>query len=467
MGLGSVTRVAWLAVVALALAVMPPEALGETRARVLDTEAWIVDNATVVVRGAYEVTGEPQAWVGFYTRLLLDANTALQVRDSGGQPHALVKHWGNVALPSPSEEPSSWAWMGAKPPVPWGDAAARWTGCRVGIPVAELEAAVNLPRGQRTVVWAVCDVYDCATEKYIAAGWPVRTPLFLTSDKAGKITSVEFAYAHPFVLRRNRVGLQLTGRALQLKLSHLKPNAGLQAYRAIGVKHDPYTILVLEDQQNYLWTSDRGFFFEAIDTPEKAVELFLLAHGDAVVVKTRAQFDDIVRVLTPLAKRPEPPAKTVPPGGMGLTPGPLPCEGFKLLAEPPSFGLSVTEEPGIGYRIRCLLIEHNRCTRVLGDIVHHSVVVTHDGRMGDRDILCVKGPEAEHSRPPLWVQPGPTSPEHYDRLLRPILTPGGSQVVPRPAVLTAQQATFPAAEGDPDPEHFVITPDRWPDHAKE
>ncbi len=457
----SVRRLLSLAVVALAAA--PHPARGEVKARVLDTEAWVVDNATLVVRGAYQVTGEPQAWVGFYTQLRLDADTPLQVRDEKGQTRGLVKPWANVALPSPSEEPSHWGWMGDTPPVPWGDATARWTNCRIGFSFAEIEAATNLPKGRRTLAWAVCDVFDCATEKYIASGWPVRTPLFLTTDKAGKLAAVEFAYAHPFVLRRNRVGPQLPGRELQLKLAHLKPRAGLKAYRAIGSKHDPYTVLLLDDQQNYLWTSDRGFFFEAIDTPQKAQELFLLAHGDAVGVKNRAQFDAIVKVLTPLAKKQEPP----PPGGMGLAPGPMPCEGFKLLAQPSSFGLSVTEEPGIGYRITTLLVEHNRYTRTLGDIRHHEAVVTTDGRIGDRAVLCVKGPEAEHSRPPMWVQPGPTSPGHYDGLLRPILTPDGSQAVPRATVLTAREATFPAAEGDPDPEHFVIPPDRWPDHAKE
>ncbi|HUT35883.1 MAG TPA: hypothetical protein VNE39_20515 [Planctomycetota bacterium] len=359
-------RVAWLLALWLPVAAAPRAARGEPKARVLETEAWVLDKTTVVVRGAFEVTGEPHLWYGFYAQVRVNA------------------------------------------------------------------------------------------------------------DKAGKVTRVEFACSHPFVLRRSRDACPIQGLEMQLKLRHLQPKPGVKLCRAANSKYEPYDVLLLGDRQTYLWTADRGFFFQSIDGPQKALELFQLAHGGAVVIKTRQQFDAIVNVLRPLAKKEEPPPKkkeepppskvTVPV--VGTVPGPLPCEGFRLLAQPPSFGVSVTEEPGVGYRINVLLIEFNRYTRSLGDIRHHDVVVTTDGRIGDRATLCVKGPEAEYSRPPFWVQPGPTSAGHYAELLKPVLKPDGSEAIPRMAVVTARPATFPSAEGDPDDERFFTPPDQWPDEAK-
>ncbi len=136
--------------------------------RYLETEAWQGDQM-VVVRGAFEVSGPAHRWYGVYFQLRLSADVALRAPGQQG----MAKNWADLFTP---ESP----------------APARWTDCRAGFTYEEIEAAENLPRGARTELRAVCDLWSQELESYVGSGWSVGARFFVTTDAAGKITAVEF-----------------------------------------------------------------------------------------------------------------------------------------------------------------------------------------------------------------------------------------------------------------------------------
>lgn len=139
----------------------------------LETEAWRHED-TLVVRGAFEISGPAHRWYGVYFQLRLSDDVALKAPGENG----FAKKWSDLFTP---ESP----------------APARWTDCRIGFPLSEIEKAENLPRGARTELWAVCDLWSQETEQYVGSGWPVAAKFFVTTDAAGKITAVEFPDAGP------------------------------------------------------------------------------------------------------------------------------------------------------------------------------------------------------------------------------------------------------------------------------
>ena len=57
--------------------------------------------------------------------------------------------------------------------------------------LADIQAARDLPKDKKTALHVVCGVWDYAAKKYVGSGWSERTPLIVTTDSAGAITSVE------------------------------------------------------------------------------------------------------------------------------------------------------------------------------------------------------------------------------------------------------------------------------------
>ena len=75
--------------------------------------------------------------------------------------------------------------------MPEDQSTARWTDCRVELAVQDLEAAVNLPRGQESILWVDCSVFDVTADRYITSDFTVSTPLLVGTDQEGKVVKVD------------------------------------------------------------------------------------------------------------------------------------------------------------------------------------------------------------------------------------------------------------------------------------
>jgi len=131
----------------------------------LDNELTVLPKK-VVIRAAFEVTGPAHRWYTIYFHLALARNRYLMQGKK-----RLVHMWGSVFTPANMR-------------------TARWTDIREQFTFKEL-ALTNLPRGQRTRVWAVYNIWDNRARKYVNNGWIKRSELFITTDAAGKVKQVE------------------------------------------------------------------------------------------------------------------------------------------------------------------------------------------------------------------------------------------------------------------------------------
>jgi len=374
-----------------------------------------------VVRGAFEITGPPHRWYGVYFQLRLDAATPLNLKGKTG----FVRFWNNIFTPE-------------------NVAIARYTDCRVGIPVNEIASATNLPGGKRTVLWAVCDIWDDAAKTYIGSGWDVRSPLIVTTNEAGEVLNIETFNTAQFDPKRNHYSATISAKQCGFPLKYLKLKPGATVYRAVGQRHEMYDILLMGDRQAEFTSVDRGFFFEPIDSAEKAGELIEIGYPGAVVIKTDDQYRAIVEAL----KR------------KGWQPG-----KHINVEEPPSFGVTVTAEPQLGYRVRALMIDHMDYYDLgLRNVMYREFAVASDGRIGIvRETNCIMAPETPYGAPPGWTQPLPLGPKGYNETLASVLTADGSEPIPRVTV-TDTRATIKCA-ADAQADWFVNDYQDWPEHA--
>ncbi len=373
----------------------------------LDTKVTGSGEEYILGQGAFEITGAPHRWYTVFFQVRLDADTPLKLK-SEKEDKYLVQQWGGIFTPGNVE-------------------TAQYTDCRIGLPLKEFESATNLPKGKRTLLWVVCDLWDDQNKKYIGSGWDVRAPLFLTTDRTGKVTKVETFNTGQFNPKKNHPTETMTVKASALSLKHLKLKSGAKLYRAVGGKNETYNILLMGDSQAELSGADRGYFFEPTDSENKAAELIEVGYPGGVVVETAEQYQAIVKALK--------------------------AKGWKsgkdiAVDEPSSYGVSVTPAPPLGYRVAALVIPYAHYYDLkLRSVMYCEFNVASDGRIGvEKELECIVAPEPETSAPPGWVQPLPLDPGPYNEVVRSVLTPRGSREIPK-VVVTEQEATIPCPEG--------------------
>ncbi len=391
----------------------------------LNTEVTSTGEEYVVVRSAFEITGPPNKWYTVYFQLRLDADTSVKVKDEKGET-AFLRSWGSIFTPENVQ-------------------TARYTDCRIGLPTKQFASATNIPKGKRTVLWAICDVWDDDGKKYIGSGWDVRTPLIVTTNGSGKITKMETFNTQAFNPKKNNpFGGEIKGRGCELSLKHLKLKPGVTLCRVLGGKFEIFDVLVMGDRQADITTTDRGFFFEPIDSPQMAAELVKVGYPGAVIIKTAEQYQAIAKGLKAKGWRAE--------------------EHMKASA-PPSYGLTVKGEPDLGYRISALMIDYT-LTYDLGlrNIMYREFAVTPGGRIGiTTETTWVRAPQSETGAPPGWTQPLPLDPRNYNEVLQPVLTAEGSESIPK-VLLTEREAAVPCPAGE-DVQSYSRDTENWPDYA--
>lgn len=386
----------------------------------LDTEVTHPDPAYLLVRGAFEIVYHPQEWHAVYFQLRLDANTPLKEKDREG----FVKLWNNVFTPENADP-------------------ARYTDCRIAFNLKDIEAATNLPKGQRTILWVVCDIWDDRNDQYVGSGWSARAPVIVTTDADGKITKVDLFRTSPFSVKRNHYTDKINAKECELSLKHLKLNPGVKLYRALQIRLDSSDFLMLGDYQADLRSESRGYFFEPIDSPQKAAEVVAIGFPRAVIIETPEQYGLIKKALKAKAWKDE----DIP------------------VQEPPSYGLKVVEEPGLGYRVTALMIDHlDYYALGLRYIMYREFAVSPDGRIGmGTETVCIEAPQTPYGAGPGWTQRAPIDPEEYTKVLRLVLSPEGSRDIPG-VIVTDRRETVPCAAGQAA-DWFEDDYERWPEHA--
>lgn len=386
----------------------------------MDTLVTYPDPTYLLVRGAFEIVGNPQQWHGVYFQIRLDAETPLKEKDREG----FVRLWNNIFTPENVD-------------------SARYTDCRTAFQLKDIEAATNLPKGKRTVLWIVCDLWDDQNKQYIGSGWGARAPVIVTTDATGKITKVDLFRTSPVSVKKNHQTEKVNMKECELSLKHLKLKPDVKLYREITQRLESRDVLMLGDYQADLRGENRGYFFEAIDSPQKAAELVEIGFPRGVIIETPEQY--------------------------GLIKKALKAKGWKdediPLEEPPSYGLKVTEEPGLGYRVTALMIDYlDYYSLGLRYIMHREFAVSSDGRIGmGAETICIEAPQTPYGAPPGWTQRSPIDPEEYTKVLRLVLSPEGSRDIPA-VIVTDHRAAVPCAE-DQEANWFVDDYDRWPEHA--
>ncbi len=405
--------------VLLRVALLPPEAIA-TEVTYLDTEVTHPSPEALLVRGAFEITGPPHQWYGVYFQIRLDASTGLKEEGKEG----FVRFWNNIFTPGNVE-------------------TAQYTDCRIGFQLKDIEAATSLPKGKRTLLWMVCDIWDDQRDQYMGSGWSARAPFVVTTDASGKIIKVELFRTPPFTLNWNHKSEKINAKECELSLKHLKLKRGVKLYRAIETRHENRDFLVLGARQADLRSESRGHFFETIDSPQKTAEFVEVGYPRAVIIETPEQYELIMRALK--------------------------AKGWKeeniKMEKPPSYGLKVTEEPQLGYRVTALMIDYiDYYSLGLRYIMYREFAVARDGRIGMADErICVEAPQTPYGAGPGWTQPLPIDPEDYTKVLRLVLSAEGSRDIPV-VIVTDRRAAVPCAE-DTDADWFENDYDQWPEHA--
>jgi len=385
------------------------------------------DPTYLLVRGAFEIVGNPQEWHGVYFQIRLDANTPLKEKDREG----FVRFWNNIFTPENVD-------------------SARYTDCRTAFQLKDIEAATNLPKGKRTILWIVCDLWDDQNKQYIGSGWGARAPVIVTTDATGKITKVDLFRTSPFSVKKNHQTEKVNMKECELSLKHLKLKPGVKLHREITLRLESQDVLMLGDYQADLRGESRGYFFEPIDSAQKAAELVEIGFPRGVIIETPEQYGLIKKALK---------AKgwvETPTRGKEQD---IPVE------DPPSYGLKVTEEPGLGYRVTALMIDYlDYYSLGLRHILYREFAVSSDGRIGmGTETICIEAPQTPYGAPPGWTQRSPIDPEEYTKVLRLVLSPEGSRDIPA-VIVTDHREAVPCAE-DQEANWFEDDYDRWPEHA--
>ncbi len=406
--------------VILGLGVLPAEGMA-AEVNYLDTEVTHSDPAYLLVRGAFEITGLPHQWYAVYFQVRLDAATPLNEKGKEG----FVRLWNNLFTPENMD-------------------TARYTDCRLDFQLKDIEAATNLPKGKRTVLWMVCDLWDLEKKEYIGSGWSARAPFIVTTDAAGKTTKVETFRTPPFRVKKNHESAKINVKECDLSLKHLKLKPEVKLYRAIELRHETRDLLVQGDYQAALRSENRGYFFEAIDSPQKAAELIEVGFPRGVIIETPQQYEAIKKALKEKGWKP---GENIP------------------VDKPASYGVKVTEEPGLGYRVTALMIDYiDYYSLGLRYVMYREFAVAPDGRIGmANETICIEAPQTPYGAGRGWVQLLPIDPEEYTKALRPVLSAEGSREIPA-VIVTDRRAAVPCAENQ-NADWFLSDYDRWPEHA--
>lgn len=316
------------------LALFPLAGLAQPQVHHLPTTA-LVGEREVIVRGAFEVDGPPHRWYGVYVQLRRGAARGLRF---GGARDALV-HWGNLFSP-------------ARP------RRARWTDCRVAIRFEQL-SQLGLAAGRHTI-WAVCDVRDEASKRWLGSGWETRTPLLVTIDADGRATRVELFDTPAVPLARSDARARVPSLRVTLGLEALKLREGATLVRRVDVKQVVSHALLRDGRQARLRDHSRGAFFAPIDSAAKARELVALGHLGARQVDP-AQLERWRRAAG------------------------------ELLAPCPFAHAGVRAEGQLGWRVDLLLWTPR------GELLALRACVGRDGRIGERRTVCLRLPAGRTS----------------------------------------------------------------------
>ncbi|MBN1942538.1 MAG: hypothetical protein JW849_04505 [Phycisphaerae bacterium] len=316
----------------------------------LGNEAYTPGPGYVVVRSAFEAAGPPHRWVALDVEFRLSQAVPL-VRADGKM---FLKRWNDLFLP--------------ESPRP-----ARWTDCRLDVDFAELEKARNLPKGKTFVVWAMGLIFDYDLGKHIGSGWPVRVPLVLSTDEAGHIQAVLTPVLKPILLVYPSDNT-IDALRMDIRTRHLKPSAGVRAYRVGRRGETPGTVLA--GPRGQIWRrSNFGGAFETINSAEKALELVELQHPGGVILRTRGQYDAVVNAARKLG---------------------WPAEDLPQTA--PEFpGPRITPIEGLGWRVEAILLEPRGDG--LGDLAAWDYCVCSDGRLGWKRRMLLRGPGGKAKAP--------------------------------------------------------------------
>jgi len=223
--------------------------------------------------------------------------------------------------------------------------------------------------------------------------------------------SVETFTARPPQLQKNHATEKIAAREIDLTAAHLKLKAGAHLYRTVGAMADPRVLALMDNAQaepSLYGSDDWGWFFQAIDTPEKATELVELPLAGALIVKTPEQFQAILAAARKQRDFQE--AQNV------------------VNVNPPSFGLSVAAQINGAYRVQ-MLIGTFGDSGDLGYVGHYDCLVSREGRIVCKNTTClsaiVAGNDAERAA------------------MRAALTPAGSEKIAPLYKVTATNVQIP------------------------
>jgi hypothetical protein len=134
------------------------------------TRVVTVKDGLIVVRAGFELHEAAQKWISVYFQARLDADTPVV----GADGKEILRMWDKLFPPA-----------NASPAV--------YDDVRMGLKLSDFQGARNVPRGKRTLVWIVCDLWDAGAGKYISNGWSTRTSVVLRTDMEGRILDLSAA----------------------------------------------------------------------------------------------------------------------------------------------------------------------------------------------------------------------------------------------------------------------------------
>lgn len=289
--------------------------------------------------------------------------------------------------------------------IPPEEYTATWRETTVKFTKADLEAATDLPKGKRTVLWAVPALWHIEAKTYLPFGWEAAAPLAVTTDAAGKITAMETFPTSPRQVERNHRTQTLVGKECKLDLKQLQLKDDCRLVKnAYGLQ------IVGPTSQIGLDKPGRGAFFGAIDTPEKARELFEVGIGGSKIIKDKEQYELIRTLGTQLGDR----------------------EFYRTGAEVTS-GIKLTEVPGIGYHIEALTLDYSLESEKFIGVSQRDTYITNEG------VITEKG----------WR--GNYLPPEFDKMVRPFLKEASLETVPVRVTVTNKDVTTPEILNNPPP----------------
>lgn len=288
--------------------------------------------------------------------------------------------------------------------IPPEEYAATWRDATVKFSKAELASAVDLPKGKRTVLWAVPVLWQIETKRYLPFGWEAAAPLAVTTDADGKITALETFPTSPQRLEPNHPSQTLAGNECKLETKHirLKDDARL-VKNAYGFQ------LLGPTSQIGLSMPGRGAFFGTIDSPEKARELFEVGLGGSRIIKDKKQYQAIAEPGRQFSK---------------LFYAELPC------------GSTVTEVAGLGYCITALVLDYSPESGQYTGVTQYTVYISTNGVMADKSNTS-------------GIAHANTA--EFDKLVRPLLKDEWLEMVPMRVTVTDKAVTTPTTLNVPVP----------------